>query len=63
MTGEDETHVGGIEERLESLSHLLVVLVIGSRRVDGMVGERDQPAIPCRPKVERSHSWCFGAWK
>jgi hypothetical protein len=45
MTGEDEAHVGGVEERLECVPHLLIVLVVSvpPYRRDG--GVRDQPAI------------------
>src|SRR5829696_8245580 len=50
MTGEDKAHVGGVEERLERVPHFLIVLVVRSRRIDGMVGVRDQPAI--RPPTE-----------
>ena len=37
MTGEDQAYVGGVEERLERLQHLLIVLMVRPRAVDGMV--------------------------
>src|SRR5918997_1187639 len=46
MAGEDEAHAGAVEHRLQRLAHLLVVLVIGSGRIDRMVRVRDEPAIP-----------------
>ncbi|HLM22030.1 MAG TPA: hypothetical protein VK390_10960 [Propionibacteriaceae bacterium] len=46
MTGEDKAHIGGIKQGLERLPRLLIILMVRSRRIDGMVGVRDEPAIP-----------------
>jgi Putative sugar-binding domain len=63
MAGEDEAHVGVVEERLEPIPHLLIVLVVRSRGVDGMVGVRDQPAIPPPVEGRSQPPLVFCAWK